>query len=224
MSQIETTEIEDMGTWNAVTKKDNENLNVIDVYAKWCGPCKCKFSKPWLGYTSHSVLPTAGGHEPLQPLSLSLQPHAAGLENTYKQLLAKHYDVITEAAEAEKKREVKFWTICAETMGGPDAVADLTQFENDPCSHIMFYMRGQCKETIAVRSIRLGRNPAPALVPLIFMLHATGAERAEDQKDHGRSARRVPPAGIVVDCLASTRLCQSHLCTLHTHLCYPPTR
>ena len=85
------------------------------------------------------------------------------MENTYKQLMTKHYDVITEALEAEKKREVKFWKICAEAMGGPDGVADLTEFENDPCSHIMFYMRGQCKETVVVRLIRRGRKPVAVL-------------------------------------------------------------
>lgn len=43
-NQYEVTEIEDMDTWNAVVKKDNENLNIIDVYAKWCGPCMCEFA------------------------------------------------------------------------------------------------------------------------------------------------------------------------------------
>eukprot|EP01043_Picozoa_sp_COSAG02_P045697 COSAG02_NODE_4206_length_5626_cov_10.092619_7_plen_83_part_00 len=66
--------------------------------------------------------------------------------------MLKNQDVLSEALQAEKKKEVKFWKICAETMGGPDGVLDLTQFENDPCSHFMVYMRGDCKETIAVRA------------------------------------------------------------------------
>jgi hypothetical protein len=78
-----------------------------------------------------------------------------------------HQDVISEALEAEKKKEVKFWKICAETMSGPDGVMDLTQFENNPCSHFMIYMRGQCKETIAVRPVAAGSpahtSPAPPL-------------------------------------------------------------
>lgn len=43
--QYEVTEIEDMDTWNAVVKKGNEDLNIIDVYAKWCGPCMCEFAR-----------------------------------------------------------------------------------------------------------------------------------------------------------------------------------
>lgn len=42
MTSVEATEIEDVETWNAVVTKDNENLNIIDVYAKWCGPCMCE--------------------------------------------------------------------------------------------------------------------------------------------------------------------------------------
>lgn len=89
----------------------------------------------------------------------------AGLENTFKAILLKHQDLLSEALEAEKKKEVKFWKICAETMGGPDAVPDLTQFENNPCSHFMVYMRGQCKETIAVRAAELAPLPTPRPVP-----------------------------------------------------------
>ena len=31
-------EIEDADAWNAVVSKGNKDLNVIDVYAEWCGP------------------------------------------------------------------------------------------------------------------------------------------------------------------------------------------
>ncbi len=79
-------------------------------------------------------------------------------------MLAKQ-DVISEALEAEKKKEVKFWKICAETMGGPDGVPDLTQFENDPCSHFLVYMRGHCKGTIAVRAPELAFLPVPRPMP-----------------------------------------------------------
>ena len=30
-------EIEDADAWNAVVSKGNKDLNVIDVYAGWCG-------------------------------------------------------------------------------------------------------------------------------------------------------------------------------------------
>ena len=39
--KVEVTEIEDVETWNAVVK-DNEDLNIIDVYAKWCA-CMCEW-------------------------------------------------------------------------------------------------------------------------------------------------------------------------------------
>jgi hypothetical protein len=93
-------------------------------------------------------------------LSSARPPRAAGLENTYKQIVVANQDIIQEAAEAESKKELKFWQVCAETMGGPDGVLDLTQFENDPCSHIMVYMRGQCKETIVVSAVRSAAEPS----------------------------------------------------------------
>ena len=76
----------------------------------------------------------------------------AGLESTYTQVVVDHQDIITEGLDGVNKRELRFWSICAEKMGGPEGVLDLTQYQNDPCSHIMVYMRGQCKEVVAVRS------------------------------------------------------------------------
>jgi hypothetical protein len=35
-------EIEDVEQWNAITDKGNADLNVIDVYSEWCGPCMCE--------------------------------------------------------------------------------------------------------------------------------------------------------------------------------------
>ena len=39
-------EIEDADAWNAVVSKGNKDLNVIDVYAEWCGPCMCLIRAP----------------------------------------------------------------------------------------------------------------------------------------------------------------------------------
>ena len=39
-------EIEDADAWNAVVSKGNKDLNVIDVYAEWCGPCMCLLRAP----------------------------------------------------------------------------------------------------------------------------------------------------------------------------------
>ena len=38
-------EIEDADAWNVVSK-GNKDLNVIDVYAEWCGPCMCLIRAP----------------------------------------------------------------------------------------------------------------------------------------------------------------------------------
>ena len=40
----------------------------------------------------------------------------AGLEQTYKQIIAANQDIIAEAQEAQPARELRFWSICAEKM------------------------------------------------------------------------------------------------------------
>ena len=52
---IEPVEIEDMDTWNALVQKSNEDINVIDVYAKWCGPCMCESAKTWHRLAARTV-------------------------------------------------------------------------------------------------------------------------------------------------------------------------
>lgn len=55
-------EIEDVDQWNAIVSKDNLDLNVVDVYAEWCGPCMCK---------CFSSLPSAAAALAFSPRGLS---------------------------------------------------------------------------------------------------------------------------------------------------------
>lgn len=35
-------EIDDVAQWNQITDKGNVDMNIIDVYSEWCGPCMCE--------------------------------------------------------------------------------------------------------------------------------------------------------------------------------------
>ena len=73
-------EITTQEQWLELTEgKGNHDMNVVDIYAEWCGPCVC-------------------------------------LLQTYKKILFDHDAILTEAMEKEGKA-VRFWTVCAETIG-----------------------------------------------------------------------------------------------------------
>ena len=144
-------EIEDADAWNAVVSKGNKDLNVIDVYAEWCGPCMCLIRAP----PPLSVPPP-----PCQTFGSGSVPNTAptapcdGAE-TYKKILFDNDALLNEAMEKEQKT-VKYWSACAEKLG----VESLEKFNGDPMPHLLIYLGGTLKQTID------GAN-APKLVKLV---------------------------------------------------------
>ena len=159
-------EIEDVDQWNAIVSKDNLDLNVVDVYAEWCGPCMCE--SPSAEFVSATVIcvlaarasaRAGGGSSPFSedlnvltsPVSLRAR---AGLGQTYKRILFDNDEMLVAAMEAEGKT-IKYWNACTEKLGaaaeeGAPVVEGLEAYAGDPMPHLLIYLKGDLKATINV--------------------------------------------------------------------------
>jgi hypothetical protein len=151
-------EIEDVEQWNAITDKGNADLNVIDVYSEWCGPCMCESTTVPLAVPTLFFFHFHRGPECLFPHPAALLTRGlgtAGLSQTYKRVLFDNDETLALCKELENKT-IKYWTACTEKMSTPTEedgpkVENVEQYAGDPMPHLLIYLKGDLKATINVR-------------------------------------------------------------------------
>ena len=118
-------EIASFEEWDAITNKTNKglkgNLNIIDVYAQWCGPCKCASvrardaSRHSETQTSRRIQIHTGGADSGDSGCLGADqptPCDTGLGNAYRGLLHGN-DEVLEAWKEVAGTGLKFYQVPA---------------------------------------------------------------------------------------------------------------